>query len=325
MPKIDIYKKIFICHYGKVASNTLAQSLADALKKRRTSIKTESRYYNEYILTTGLTNAPLINEYLYSTSSANHKDATKNKGSLSTVVDSYSYNGNQSELQVSEHKIMTDNTDQGTGWISWTRLHPRLSRNLCQKTVNVEEPNPMAMAAPVVTNTDLSEEKDEKDGDDKRILVICVCRNLITRLVSMYFQIHEKDVATKTSEEIISKLDLRYKSFFKLDSFPSDLVNNLDLGFDLYKELARKPIDSKYFLRIGPKVDFLLLKFENINDWPAVFKKVFGIPNFKFADRNLSSEKNYYELYQKVLATVKQNPKIIKHYHKTQHFQVLGL
>ena len=58
--KLKDYKKIFISHYGKIASNTLAESIAEATKEKRTSIKSD-RHYDEFILTTGLNHIVQIN------------------------------------------------------------------------------------------------------------------------------------------------------------------------------------------------------------------------------------------------------------------------
>jgi hypothetical protein len=231
-PNLFNYKKIFISHYGKIASNTLAQSLADATNQKRTSIKSD-RHYDEFILTTGLNTIVQLNH---------------------------------------------------------------------------------------------SDKSSKRVPDNRKFLVITVCRNLINRLVSMYFQVHsESALKLGDSEEIIKKIDFSNKIFSKLDKFPSDLVKNCNLGFDLYDELSKIPKDQQYFFKKGPKIDFLLLKYETIKDWPLIFASLFNLSNFKLVDRNLSQDKDYKDLYEIVLELVKQKEFVNKAYGKTKHFSILGL
>jgi hypothetical protein len=142
----------------------------------------------------------------------------------------------------------------------------------------------------------------------------------------MYFQVHsESALKLGDSEEIIKKIDFSNKIFSKLDKFPSDLVKNCNLGFDLYDELSKIPKDQQYFFKKGPKIDFLLLKYETIKDWPLIFASLFNLSNFKLVDRNLSQDKDYKDLYEIVLELVKQKEFVNKAYGKTKHFSILGL
>lgn len=223
MSDLNKYQKIFIAHYGKIASNTLAQSLSETLKKDRTSIKS-SRHYDEFILTTGLDKIEQLNY-----------------------------------------------------------INPKIK-------------NPKS-------------------------LVITVCRNLIDRLVSMYFQVHGEKSLNLTFDEIIQKIDFSNKIFQKLDNFPFKLVNNCNLGFDLYSINLQ---DAKYFFKKGEKTDFLLLKYNNIKEWPTIFKTLFNI-DLVLVNRNLSDDKIYKQLYESVLSDIKKVEFVNKAYKRTNHYAILNL
>jgi len=225
MSQLEKYQKIFIAHYGKIASNTLAQSLSETLKKDRTSIKS-NRHYDEFILTTGLDKIEQLNH-----------------------IDSKNSNKNA------------------------------------------------------------------------KFLVITVCRNLIDRIVSMYFQVHGEKSLNLSFDEIIRKIDFSNKIFQKLDNFPSKLVNNCNLGFDLYSISLQ---DAKYFFKKGEKTDFLLLKYNNIKEWPSIFKTLFNI-DLILVNRNLSDDKIYKQLYESVLSDIKKVEFVNKAYKRTNHYAVLNL
>lgn len=155
--------------------------------------------------------------------------------------------------------------------------------------------------------------------NNEKILIISICRNLINRNVSMYFQINgDKIVDGETpSDEIIDKFNkIKFNDFKECEKYYTDIPQKLNLNFNIYQKLNA---DNYLFLQ-DKKVDFLLIRFENINEWKNIFEKVFGIENFVLVNKNLSENKIYNDLYKKTLLNT-HNDFNIGQFKKTKHYK----
>ena len=76
---------------------------------------------------------------------------------------------------------------------------------------------------------------------------------------------------------------------------------------------------DKYIFEKNNNIDFLLIKFEELNEWKNIFFKIFKL-NIELIDKNKSDEKEYYELYKKTLNNTlnKHNQKIFEN---TLHYK----
>ena len=165
-----------------------------------------------------------------------------------------------------------------------------------------------------------------KKRNDK-ILVISVCRNLINRWVSMYFQMNgiklyneiKKNDAVKEKKFQYIKNRVIKKNFY-LDGYFMDLKKNLDLDFDIFESYDR---NKKYIYKEGNNIDFLLLTFEDIQNWPSIFDTLFKL-KVELVNENIGIHKMYSQLYKEFKEYLQNSEdyKICeKKFKKTKHYK----
>jgi hypothetical protein len=139
------------------------------------------------------------------------------------------------------------------------------------------------------------------ESKHKKLTIISIFRNELDRLISYFFQSFaylthtpEKNICNIPTDELINifnnillntdKLNCNINGFFEL--FPNEL-KNFNFNFN-----------EKYALWENNNIIFIVLRFEDINNWPTILNKIFNTDIKTLINSNFTDKKNYKNNYK---------------------------
>jgi hypothetical protein len=153
------------------------------------------------------------------------------------------------------------------------------------------------------------------------IFIITICRNLITRTISDFFEKINEITRIKDNDELIETFNTNKTEFIKLHfklnyKYLDNFFEIFDekFGFNIYESFD---INEKYKLFEKNYVKLLFLRFEDIKLWPDIFRKI-GI-DLNWKNFNLSSDKPTFPIQQYFYNEFKLSKSEYLKYLETRH------